>query len=69
MAVQLIGGMAVPINARYKASELAYVLENADIDLVVTHDQSFRIRELCSTYSGSARRETWSKAAAPRDDR
>ncbi|MBT3830003.1 MAG: acyl--CoA ligase [Gammaproteobacteria bacterium] len=39
MAVQLIGGMAVPINARYKASELAYVLENADIDLVVTHDQ------------------------------
>ena len=39
MAVQLIGGMAIPINARYKASELAYVLENADIDLVVTHDQ------------------------------
>ena len=39
MAVQLIGGMAVPINARYKASELAYVLENADIDLVVTHDK------------------------------
>ena len=39
MAVQLIGGMAVPINARYKATELAYVLENADIDLVVTHDQ------------------------------
>ncbi|MBT5701054.1 MAG: AMP-binding protein [Gammaproteobacteria bacterium] len=39
MAVQLIGGMAVPINARYKAAELAYVLENADIDLVVTHDQ------------------------------
>jgi fatty-acyl-CoA synthase len=39
MAVQLIGGMAIPINARYKSSELAYVLENADIDLVVTHDQ------------------------------
>ena len=39
MAIQLIGGMAVPINARYKSSELAYVLENADIDLVVTHDQ------------------------------
>jgi fatty-acyl-CoA synthase len=39
MAVQLIGGMAVPINARYKVSELAYVLENADIDLIVTHDQ------------------------------
>ena len=39
MAIQLIGGMAVPINARYKSSELAYVLENADIDLVVTHDR------------------------------
>jgi len=39
MAVQLIGAMAVPINARYKASELAYLLDNADIDLVVTHDQ------------------------------
>lgn len=38
LAVQLIGGMAIPINARYKAPELAYVLENADIDLVVTHD-------------------------------
>lgn len=37
-AIQLIGGMAVPINARYKSPELAYVLENADVDLVVTHD-------------------------------
>ncbi len=38
MAAQMIGAMAVPINARYKAPELAYVLNNADIDLVVTHD-------------------------------
>ena len=30
--------MAVPINARYKAPELAYVLDNADIDLLVTHN-------------------------------
>jgi len=37
-AAQLIGAMAVPINARYKAPELAYVLDNADIDLLVTHD-------------------------------
>ncbi|MFT7221577.1 MAG: fatty-acyl-CoA synthase [Candidatus Azotimanducaceae bacterium] len=38
MATQLIGGMAIPINARYKSPELAYVLENADIDIVITHD-------------------------------
>ena len=37
-AAQLVGAMAVPINARYKAPELAYVLDNADIDLLVTHD-------------------------------
>ena len=38
MAAQLIGAMAVPVNARYKAPELAYVLDNADIDLLFTHD-------------------------------
>lgn len=37
-ATQLIGGMAVLVNARYKAPELAYVLSNADIDMLVTHD-------------------------------
>ncbi len=37
-AAQFIGAMAVPINARYKPPELAYVLDNADIELVVTHD-------------------------------
>ena len=30
--------MAVPINARYKAPELAYILDNADIELLITHD-------------------------------
>jgi acyl-CoA synthetase (AMP-forming)/AMP-acid ligase II len=38
MAAQIIGAMAVPINARYKAPELSYVLDNADIDLIITHD-------------------------------
>ncbi len=38
MATQLIGGMAVPINARFKAPELAYVMDNADLDMVVTND-------------------------------
>ena len=37
-AVALCGGVAVPINARYKASELAYVLENGDLVTVVTTD-------------------------------
>ena len=37
-AAQLIGSMVVTINARYKPPELAYVLENADIDIVFTHD-------------------------------
>lgn len=38
MAAQLIGAMAIPVNARYKVPELAYVLDNADIDLLITHD-------------------------------
>ncbi len=38
LATQFIGGMAIPVNARYKAPELAYVLDNADVDLIVTHD-------------------------------
>lgn len=36
--IALIGGVSVPINARYKASELAYVIENADLRALVTHD-------------------------------
>ena len=38
MATQLIGAMAIPMNARYKAPELAYVMDNADIDFIFTHD-------------------------------
>ena len=38
MAAQMIGAVAVLINARYKAPELAYILDNADIDLLITHD-------------------------------
>ena len=32
----LLGAWSVPINARYKARELAYVIENADLSVVVT---------------------------------
>ena len=37
-AVALCGGVAVPINARYKSGELAYVIENGDLVSVVTTD-------------------------------
>ena len=38
LGLQFIGAVAVPINARYKAHELAHVLSNAEIKTVVTHD-------------------------------
>ena len=35
-AIALCGAVAVPINARYRAHELAYVLENGDLSTVIT---------------------------------
>jgi acyl-CoA synthetase (AMP-forming)/AMP-acid ligase II len=37
-AIALCGAVIVPINARYKAAEIAYVVENADLSVVVTTD-------------------------------
>jgi fatty-acyl-CoA synthase len=37
-AAALCGAVVVPINARYRSSELAYVLENGDITTLVTTD-------------------------------
>ena len=34
----LLGAMAVPINARNKAAELAYVIDNSDIKVLLTND-------------------------------
>ena len=34
----MIGAWVVPINARFKGRELAYVVENADLDVLVTSD-------------------------------
>ena len=34
----LAGAVAVPVNARYKAAELAYVVENADLVGLITSD-------------------------------
>ena len=36
--IALMGGVSVPINARYKARELAYVVENAELKALITHD-------------------------------
>ena len=38
MGTVLIGAISVPVNARYKAEELAYVVENADLVGIVTSD-------------------------------
>ena len=35
-AIALSGGVAVMVNARYKTTELAYVIENADLKLLFT---------------------------------
>ena len=37
--IALCGAVAVPMNARYKYTELAYVIENGDLATVVTTDQ------------------------------
>ena len=36
--IALVGAVSVPMNARYKALELAYVTENADLKVLLTHD-------------------------------
>jgi fatty-acyl-CoA synthase/long-chain acyl-CoA synthetase len=38
-AIALCGAVAVPMNARYKYSELAYVIENGDLVTIITTDQ------------------------------
>jgi fatty-acyl-CoA synthase/long-chain acyl-CoA synthetase len=37
-AIALCGGVCVPVNARYKSSELAYVIENGDLVTLLTMD-------------------------------
>ena len=38
LGTMLLGAWAVPINSRYKARELAYVIENADLRVLFTTD-------------------------------
>ncbi|MBI1181541.1 MAG: AMP-binding protein [Alphaproteobacteria bacterium] len=37
-AIALLGAVLVPVNVRYKARELRYVLENADVSVLLTSD-------------------------------
>jgi acyl-CoA synthetase (AMP-forming)/AMP-acid ligase II len=37
-AIQLLGAVAVPINTRFRARELGYVIENADLVVLLTSD-------------------------------
>jgi len=58
MGAVLCGAVAVPINARYKAAELAYVVENADIKGLVTNDLISEYADfaglLCEAFPGLA---------------
>jgi len=38
LGCQLVGALSVPMNARYRASELTYVIENADLKVLMTSD-------------------------------
>jgi acyl-CoA synthetase (AMP-forming)/AMP-acid ligase II len=38
-AIALLGAVTVPVNARYQPPELAYVVENADLRLLITTDK------------------------------
>ena len=54
-AAQLIGAMAVPINARYKAPELAYVLDDADIEKALPFLVNAAIQNAGQTCSAATR--------------
>ena len=38
LGITKLGAVAVLVNARYKPAELAYIIENADLTLLITHD-------------------------------
>ena len=46
--ISLIGAVAVPMNARYKAEELAFVVNNADLAALVTHDRASEYVDFCA---------------------
>ncbi|MFK8016644.1 MAG: class I adenylate-forming enzyme family protein [Gammaproteobacteria bacterium] len=43
----LLGAVVVPINARFRAPEIAYVIENADLKVVVTTNKFVDVVDFC----------------------
>jgi len=71
--IQLLGAVAVPLNTRYRARELAYVVENADLVALLTSDivdeQVDYVERLGETFEdlpGSPDPEALSLSAAPK---
>jgi fatty-acyl-CoA synthase len=72
-AIAFCGGVIVPINARYKAAELAYVIENGDLVTVLTTDAvadqvNFveRLNQALPGLAGSGEARKLSLSAAPK---
>jgi fatty-acyl-CoA synthase/long-chain acyl-CoA synthetase len=72
-AIAMCGAVIVPINARYKAAEIAYVVENAELALLVTTDAiaeqvNFveRLEQALPGLSGQGNPRRLSLAGAPR---
>jgi fatty-acyl-CoA synthase/long-chain acyl-CoA synthetase len=71
--IQLLGAVAVPLNTRYRARELAYVAENADLVALLTSDivdeQVDYVERLGETFEdlpGSPDPEALTLSAAPK---
>ena len=54
LAAQFLGACPVPINARYKAKELGYVIADADLKMLVTTDRIVEHVNFVSRYSTEA---------------
>ena len=46
-AASLLGAVVVPINARFRAPEIAYVVENADLKVVLTTNKFVDVVDFC----------------------
>ncbi len=49
----LLGAITVPMNARYKSQELAYVVENADLVALVSHDMASEYVDFAQLLQGA----------------
>ena len=64
--ISLIGGVMVPINARFAPRELGYVIENGDLEVVFTSDAGRRARRLRRAPARGATDGCTAPATAPR---